>query len=84
MSPYIQHACSSFIELQDTICIFVSIDVYINSWTVGYMASKKTTSGNRLDVGWQYGMDVDKNSRRVQCNYCQKIINGGINHFKHY
>ena len=35
------------------------------SWIVGYMASKKTTSGNRLNMGWQYGIDVDKNSRRV-------------------
>ncbi|XP_073268810.1 uncharacterized protein [Populus alba] len=42
----------------------------------GFMASKKTNSGNRLDVGWKYGIDVDKNSRRVQCKYCQKIISG--------
>jgi hypothetical protein len=48
------------------------------------MASKKTTSGNILDVGWQYGIDVDKNSRRVQCKYCQKIISGGIYRFKHH
>ena len=48
------------------------------------MASKKTTSGNRLDVGWQYGIDVDKNSKRVQCKFCQKIISGGIYRFKHH
>jgi hypothetical protein len=29
------------------------------------MDSKKTTSGNRLDVGWQYGINVDKNSRSL-------------------
>jgi len=49
-----------------------------------YIASKKPTNGNRLDVGWQYGIDVDKNSRRVQCKYCQKIISGGIYRFKHH
>ena len=48
------------------------------------MASKKTTSGNRLDVGWQYGIDVDKNSKKVQCKFCQKIISGGIYRFKHH
>jgi len=48
------------------------------------MASKKTTSSNRLDVGWQYGIDVDKNSKRVQCKFCQKIISGGIYRFKHH
>ena len=48
------------------------------------MASKKTTSGNRLNVGWQYGIDVDKNSKRVQCKFCQKIISGGIYRFKHH
>ncbi|KAL9397547.1 hypothetical protein Peur_011800 [Populus x canadensis] len=48
------------------------------------MASKNTTSGNKLDVGWQYGIDVDKNSRRVQCTYCYKIISGGIYRFKHH
>ena len=41
-----------------------------DSWIVGYMASKKTTSGNRLDVGWQYGIDVDKNSKKIQCKFC--------------
>jgi len=48
------------------------------------MASKKTISGNRLDVGWQYGIDVDKNSKRVQCKFCQKIISRGIYRFKHH
>jgi len=24
------------------------------------MASRKNASGNRLDVGWQHGIDVDK------------------------
>jgi hypothetical protein len=40
--------------------------------------------GNRLDAGWQHGIDIDKNSRKVQCKYCQKIIIGGIFHFKQH
>jgi hypothetical protein len=38
------------------------------------MASRKNSSGNRLDVGWQHGIDIDKNSGKVQYKYCQKII----------
>jgi len=48
------------------------------------MASRKNSSGNRLDVGWQHGIDIDKNSRKFQCKYCQKIISGGIFHFKQH
>jgi len=48
------------------------------------MASRKNSSGNRLDVGWQHGIDIDKNSRKVQCKYCQKIISGGIFRFKQH
>jgi hypothetical protein len=48
------------------------------------MASRKNASGNRLDVGWQHGIDVDKNSRKVLCKYCQKIISWGIFCFKQY
>ena len=35
-------------------------------------------------MGWQHGIDIDKNSRKVQCKYCQKIISGGIFHFKQH
>ena len=48
------------------------------------MASKKNSSGNRLDMGWQHGIDIDKNSRKVQCKYCKKITSGGIFCFKHH
>jgi hypothetical protein len=29
------------------------------------MASKKNSSGNRFNVGWQHGIDIDMNSRKV-------------------
>ena len=48
------------------------------------MAFRKNSSSNRLDVGWQHGIDIDKNSRKVRCNYCQKIISEGIFHFKQH
>jgi hypothetical protein len=48
------------------------------------MTSRKNSSGNRLDVGWQHDIDIDKYSRKVQCKYCQKFISGGIFHFKYH
>ena len=48
------------------------------------MASRKNSSGNKLDVGWQHGIYIAKNSRKVQCKYCQKIISRGIFHFKQH
>ena len=35
-------------------------------------------------MGWQYGIDIDKNSRKVQCKYYQKIISGDIFCFKQH
>jgi len=58
--------------------------IWVNSWIVELMASGKNSSGNRLDVGWEHGIDIDKNSRNVQCKYYQKIISGGIFRFKHH
>jgi hypothetical protein len=48
------------------------------------MVSRKISSGNRLDVGWQHGIGIDKNFRKVHCKYCQKIISGGIFRFKQH
>jgi len=45
---------------------------------------KKNAAGNRSDVGWQYAIDVDKNSRKVQCKFCDKIFSGGIFRLKHH
>ena len=58
--------------------------IWIDSWIVKLMAFRKNSSGNSLDMRWQYGINIDKNSRKVQCKYCQKIINGGIFRFKQH
>jgi hypothetical protein len=41
--------------------------VWVNSWFVELMVSRKKFSGNRLDLGWKHGIDIDKNSRKIQC-----------------
>ncbi|XP_052176679.1 uncharacterized protein LOC127790982 [Diospyros lotus] len=35
-------------------------------------------------MGWQYAIDVENNSRKVQCKFCSKIFSGGIFRFKHH
>ncbi|XP_052727463.1 uncharacterized protein LOC108329753 [Vigna angularis] len=44
----------------------------------------KNAPGNRSDIGWKHGFDVNGNGRKVKCNYCSKIVSGGIFRFKHH
>jgi len=44
----------------------------------------KNSAGNRIDIGWKYETDVLGNGKKVKCNYCSKINNGGIFRFKHH
>jgi len=58
--------------------------IWVDFWIVELMTSRKNSFGNRLDVGWQHVIDIDKNFRKVQCKYRQKIIIGGIFYFKQH
>jgi len=44
----------------------------------------KNTSGNRFDIGWKLGFDVNGNGRKVKYNYCSKILSRDIFRFKHH
>ncbi|BAT78621.1 hypothetical protein VIGAN_02132200, partial [Vigna angularis var. angularis] len=44
----------------------------------------KNAPGNRSDIGWKHGFDVNGNGRKVKCNHCSKIVSGGIFRFKHH
>ena len=44
----------------------------------------KNAPGNRSDIGWKHGFDINGNGRKVKCNYCSKIVSGGIFRFKHH
>ncbi|KAK7396501.1 hypothetical protein VNO78_17552 [Psophocarpus tetragonolobus] len=44
----------------------------------------KNAAGNRSDIGWKHGNDVQGNAKKVKCNYCSKIVSGGISRFKHH
>ncbi|PPR89846.1 hypothetical protein GOBAR_AA30839 [Gossypium barbadense] len=37
-----------------------------------------------VDPGWEHCVAQDEKKRRVKCNYCEKIISGGINRFKQH
>lgn len=36
------------------------------------------------DPGWEHCIPQDERKKRVKCNYCEKIISGGINRFKQH
>ncbi|XP_042396596.1 uncharacterized protein LOC121986716 [Zingiber officinale] len=52
--------------------------------TKGSKNSRKNASGSRTGPGWEHRYDVVGNSRKAKCKYCDKIVNGGIFHFKHH
>ncbi|XP_047982241.1 uncharacterized protein LOC125223238 isoform X1 [Salvia hispanica] len=37
-----------------------------------------------VDPGWEHGVPQDERKKRVKCNYCEKIVSGGINRFKQH
>lgn len=36
------------------------------------------------DPGWEHGVPQDERKKKVKCNYCEKIVSGGINRFKQH
>ncbi|CAH9061984.1 unnamed protein product [Cuscuta europaea] len=37
-----------------------------------------------IDPGWEHGVPQDERKKKVKCNYCEKIVSGGINRFKQH
>ncbi|XP_043724638.1 uncharacterized protein LOC122671472 isoform X2 [Telopea speciosissima] len=37
-----------------------------------------------VDPGWEHGVAQDGRKKKVKCNYCEKIVSGGINRFKQH
>uniref|UniRef100_A0A1D1ZDT6 Anhydro-N-acetylmuramic acid kinase n=1 Tax=Anthurium amnicola TaxID=1678845 RepID=A0A1D1ZDT6_9ARAE len=37
-----------------------------------------------VDPGWEHGVALDERKKKVKCNYCEKIVSGGINRFKQH
>lgn len=35
-----------------------------------------------VDLGWEYGVVLDDCKKKVKCNYCGKIVSGGIYRLK--
>ena len=44
----------------------------------------KNAPGNRTDIGWKHGIDVDVNGKKVKCKYCSKIVSGGVFRFNRH
>ena len=45
---------------------------------------RKNAAGQRLDPGWEHGIDIDPNSRKVKCRYCDVTRSGGVYRLKHH
>ncbi|KAL0916506.1 hypothetical protein M5K25_014025 [Dendrobium thyrsiflorum] len=41
-------------------------------------------SSGFVDPGWEHGIAIDEKKKKVKCNYCEKIVSGGINRFKQH
>ncbi|CAM8993091.1 unnamed protein product [Rhodiola kirilowii] len=41
-------------------------------------------SSGYVDPGWEHGVAQDERKKKVKCNYCEKIVSGGINRFKQH
>ncbi|KAK7304043.1 hypothetical protein RJT34_15047 [Clitoria ternatea] len=37
-----------------------------------------------VDPGWEHGIAQDERKKKVKCNYCEKVVSGGINRFKQH
>ncbi|RWR95166.1 HAT dimerization domain-containing protein isoform 2 [Cinnamomum micranthum f. kanehirae] len=37
-----------------------------------------------VDPGWEHGVPQDERKKKVKCNYCEKVVSGGINRFKQH
>lgn len=44
------------------------------------MVSKRKVT----DIGWEHGKAIDGDKRKVMCNYCSKIVSGGITRLKQH
>ncbi|XP_042475900.1 uncharacterized protein LOC122057736 isoform X2 [Macadamia integrifolia] len=66
--------------------------------SVGYKSKGKRAMGDKnlviclaplrslgyVDPGWEHGVAQDGRKKKVKCNYCEKIVSGGINRFKQH
>ncbi|KAJ0238415.1 HAT dimerization domain-containing protein [Hirschfeldia incana] len=41
-------------------------------------------SSGYVDPGWEHGVAQDERKKKVKCNYCGKVVSGGINRFKQH
>ncbi|XP_058774187.1 uncharacterized protein LOC131648448 [Vicia villosa] len=45
---------------------------------------QKNASGSRTDIAWKHGVSVDGGTRKIKCNYCSKVVIGGVYRLKHH
>ncbi|RYR13469.1 hypothetical protein Ahy_B04g070453 [Arachis hypogaea] len=44
----------------------------------------KNALGSRTNVGWEHGISVGEDGKKIQCKYCYKFFLGGVYRMKHH
>jgi hypothetical protein len=44
----------------------------------------KNSKWNINDIAWKHGVSVDGGTRKIKCNYCGKMVIGGVYRLKHH
>lgn len=61
-----------------------NIKNYLQCLQVAVEEIKGKMLQDRTDLGWQHGIEVDNNFKKVQCKYCGIIRFGGVFRLKHH
>ncbi|XLV04093.1 hypothetical protein S245_018430, partial [Arachis hypogaea] len=64
-----------------------NIPVSQSGSTAGIASKRKVSKnalGSRTDVGWEHGISVGEDGKKIQCKYCHKIFSGGVYRLKHH
>lgn len=38
----------------------------------------------RTDIAWKHGVSADGGIRKIRCNFCSKVLIGGVYRLKHH
>ena len=47
-------------------------------------APPRVQKNGRNDIAWKHGVSVDGGTRKIKCNYCAKVVIGGVYRLKHH
>lgn len=73
--------CNVIVLLHSYIKIGKHSPAFVNYFRGVYRMVPKRKA---TDIGWEHGTALDGDKRKVKCNYCAKIVSGGITRLKQH